>query len=75
MDRTEGLTIRRETWEDYREVEVLIREAFWNQYVPGCMEHFLAHVMRDHEDFIGELDLVAEMDGRIVGSVDRKSVV
>lgn len=40
MDRTEGLTIRRETWEDYREVEVLIREAFWNQYVPGCMEHF-----------------------------------
>lgn len=69
MDRTESLTIRRETWEDYREVEVLIREAFWNQYVPGCMEHFLAHVMRDHEDFIGELDLVAEMDGRIVGSV------
>ena len=34
-------TIRRETMNDYREVENLTREAFWNQYVPGCDEHIL----------------------------------
>ncbi len=66
---TENLRIRREVLEDYREVETMIREAFWNLYVPGCSEHYLAHVMRDHEDFISELDLVAELDGRIVGNV------
>ena len=63
------LVIRREMPEDYREVERMIREAFWNLYVPGCNEHYLAHVMRGHKDFIGELDLVAELRGRIVGNV------
>lgn len=63
------LVIRREMPEDYREVERMIREAFWNLYVPGCNEHYLAHVMRGHKDFIGELDLVAELGGRIVGNV------
>ena len=54
------LVIRREMPEDYREVERMVREAFWNLYVPGCNEHYLAHVMRGHKDFIGELDLVAD---------------
>lgn len=61
--------IRRETPDDYESVENLIREAFWNQYVPGCDEHYLAHIMRSHADFIPELDLVAEMQGKIVGSI------
>ncbi|MDM7993541.1 MAG: N-acetyltransferase [Candidatus Fermentibacter sp.] len=63
------LSIRRETQSDYREVEELNREAFWNLYFPGCNEHYLAHVMRSHPDFIPELDFVAESDGRIVGSI------
>ncbi len=62
-------TIRRETAEDHRQVEELNREAFWNLYFPGCSEHYLAHVMRSHPDFIPELDFVAESDGRIVGSI------
>ena len=61
--------IRREAPEDCREVETMIREAFWNLYTPGCSEHYLAHMMRGHRDFIGELDLVAELGGRIVGNV------
>ena len=32
-------------------------------------EHYLAHVMRDHSDFIPELSYVALADGRIVGSI------
>lgn len=62
-------TIRRETANDHREVEELAREAFWNLYFPGCNEHYLAHVMRSHPDFIPDLDFVAESDGRIMGSI------
>ncbi|HRU96438.1 MAG TPA: N-acetyltransferase [Ruminococcus sp.] len=61
--------IRLENEKDYREVENLAREAFWNLSVPGCTEHYFIHMMRDHEDFIPELDHVLEMDGKIVGCV------
>lgn len=64
-----GITLRRERLEDYRVVEELTREAFWNHYVPGCSEHYLLHVIRNSDCFIGELDLVAETEGRIVGSI------
>lgn len=37
--------------------------------MPGCTEHYLARVMRGHEDFIPELDLVLELDGRVIGSI------
>ena len=62
-------TIRRETMNDYWEVENLTREAFWNQYVPGCNEHYFVHMMRDHEDFIPELAFVLEKDGAIIGNI------
>ena len=61
--------IRLENEKDYREVENLAREAFWNLSVPGCTEHYFIHMMRDHEDFIPELDYVLEMDGKIIGCV------
>lgn len=63
------LVIRNEIEQDYRIVENMTREAFWNQYVPGCDEHYVVHVMRKHPDFVPELDFVAELDGRIVGNV------
>jgi len=62
-------TIRPETKDDYREVENLTREAFWNVYRPGCLEHYVLHCYRDREDFIPELDLVMEKDGKIIGHV------
>ncbi|NCB42629.1 MAG: N-acetyltransferase [Clostridia bacterium] len=65
----ENLIIRSETERDFAAVEELIREAFWNLYVPGCDEHYLVHIMRKHEDFIPELDFVAELDGRLVGNI------
>lgn len=43
------------------------REAFWNVYRPGCLEHYVLHVLRDHPDFIPELNLVMERDGRLIG--------
>lgn len=49
------IVIRNETEKDYKTVEEITRKAFYNIYVPGCMEHYLVHIMRDHEDFIKEL--------------------
>ncbi|HNY22695.1 MAG TPA: N-acetyltransferase [Treponemataceae bacterium] len=63
------ITTRLENKNDYLEVEELTREAFWNLYIPGCDEHYLSHILRDHADFIPELDFVAELDGAIVGSI------
>ena len=63
------INIRRETKNDHRIVEELTREAFWNLYFPGCDEHYTAHILRDHPDFISELDFVAEVDNKIVGSI------
>ena len=64
-----SITIRRENKKDYRVVEILTREAFWNLYVPGCSEHFVLHNLRQHCDFVSELDFVAEQDGNIVGNI------
>lgn len=63
------LTIRNETPADRQTVEDITRRAFYNLYAPGCVEHYLVHIMRDHPDFIPELDLVAELDGQVIGSV------
>lgn len=65
----QAISLRRETPADYRAVENLTREAFWNQYKPGCDEHYLVHILRDSAAFIPELDFVAELDGKLVGHI------
>lgn len=70
QDKYGDIRIENESQGDYREVEALTRKAFWNVNVPGCEEHYLAHILREHEDFIPELDFVAKTaDGSIVGNV------
>lgn len=64
---TNDYNIRLETKNDYREVENLVREAFWNVYRPGCSEHLVLHVLRDDPAFVKELDFVMEQDGRLIG--------
>jgi predicted N-acetyltransferase YhbS len=56
-----------ENREDYRIVENLVREAFWNVYRPGCSEHYVIHVLRDDPAFVKELDFVLERDGELIG--------
>ena len=60
-------TIRPERKEEYREVENLVRESFWNVYRPGCSEHYVIHVLRDDPAFVKELDFVMEKDGKLIG--------
>ncbi|MBN2735704.1 MAG: N-acetyltransferase [Spirochaetales bacterium] len=64
-----NIHIRHEKDQDFRTVEELTREAFWDVHVSGCDEHYLVHEMRQHPDFIQELDFVAELNGKIVGSI------
>ena len=59
--------IRLERKEEEREVETLVREAFWNVYRPGCLEHYVLNQMRNNPDFIPELNFVLEKDGKIIG--------
>lgn len=59
--------IRLERPEDYKEVENLIRESFWNVYRPGCSEHYVIHTLRNDSAFIKELDFVMEKGGKIIG--------
>ncbi len=61
--------IRLETKNDYRAVENLTREAFWNLNFPGAYEHYFAHIMRDHADFVPELDFVIEINGKIIANI------
>ena len=60
-------TIRLEERKDYRAVENLVRESFWNVYRPGCSEHYVIHVLRDDPAFIPKLDFVMEQDGKLIG--------
>ena len=63
------IRIRKEEETDYEKVEEITRKAFWNLYIPGCIEHYLVHVMRPHKDFLPELDFVIEVDNQIIGNI------
>lgn len=64
-----NIIIRLEEKSDYRAVENLTREAFWNVYRPGCMEHYVLHCYRNDPAFVPELDFVMELDGELIGQV------
>ena len=65
----QNVIIRKEEKKDWEVVERLTRQAFYNLYVPGCVEHYLVHIMREHEDFIPELDFVLELNGHVIGNI------
>ena len=63
----DNIVIRRETPADYRAVEELVRESFWNVYRPGCLEHYVLHRFRCDPAFVPELSFVMEKDGELIG--------
>jgi predicted N-acetyltransferase YhbS len=63
------LTLRLERPDEYRTVEELTREAFWNNFQPGCDEHYLLHHMRNHRDYLPALSFIAVLKDTIVGSI------
>lgn len=67
MDKT--YVIRNERPEEYHDVENLVRESFWNVYMPGCLEHYVLNQLRSDPDFVPELDFVMEQGGKLIGQV------
>lgn len=63
------ISIRQEEEKDFKGVEHLTREAFWDLYKPGCNEHLLVHKIRKISAFVKELDLIACDKDRIVGNI------
>ena len=61
--RKNDYLIRLERKEDHRIVENLVRESFWNDNRPGCLEHYVINQLRNDDAFIHELDFVMEKDG------------
>ena len=65
--RKNDYIIRLEKSEEQREVETLVRNAFWNVYRPGCLEHYILHRLRKDAAFVPELNIVMEQDGTLIG--------
>lgn len=62
-----NITFRLEKKEEYREVENLVRESFWNVYRPGCLEHYVLNQLRQDPDFVSELDIVMLENDTLIG--------
>lgn len=46
-----GIILRLEKESDYKIVENVTREVFWNVYKPGCNEHLILHVDDEELEF------------------------
>ena len=62
-----NIVIRLEEKSEYREVENLVRDSFWNVYRPGCLEHYALHQLRNVPAFVPELDFVMYQDEELIG--------
>ncbi len=63
------ISIRLENDNDFKNVENMTREAFWDLYKSGCEEHLIVHKIRTTNSFIKELDFVACDKEKIVGNI------
>lgn len=55
---------------ELRECEEVIRDAFWNVYRPGCVEHLIWHnTLIGHPDLLAGQALVAVVEGCIAGCI------
>ncbi len=63
------ISIRKERADEHWIVENIIYHAFLSEERPDCNEHLMVHQLRQSKDFISELGLVAEINGKIVGNV------
>ena len=65
----EDLILRPERPSEYREMEEIVRDAFWDKYAPGCSEHFVVHRLRASAAAVPELCLAAERNGELAGGI------
>ncbi len=63
------IVIRPERQEEYSAVEALVRDAFWNVYRPGCLEHYVLHCLRGCPEFLPSLSLLLFYRGELAGQI------
>ncbi len=63
------IEIRKETEEDWYQVELMTQHAFWNKHHLGCDEHYLVHKLRQDKDYLPELSRIAVKDGKVIGCI------
>jgi len=64
-----SILLRKERPEEFRAVEEMVRNVFWDIYEPGAVEHYLVHTLRTAEVLVPELTLAAEVNGEIAGVI------
>ena len=67
--KMENPILRPERPSEYREMEEIVRDAFWDKYSPGCGEHLVVRNMRNAAAVVSELCLAAEIDGELAGGI------
>lgn len=45
----------------------IVRDAFWDLYHPGCVEHLILELAHTVPEYLPGLELTAELDGELVG--------
>ena len=55
--------------DDFNEVENVIREAFYNVYMPGCDEHLIVHKLKNDKCFVKDLSMVSLDEDKIIGAI------
>lgn len=45
----------------------IVRDAFWDLYRPGCVEHLILDLAHTAPEYLPGLELAAELDGELVG--------
>lgn len=63
------MLIRKEELKDYERIYSVVKAAFDSAEHSDGNEHDLVNALRKGEEFIPDLSLVAEMDGKIVGHI------
>lgn len=63
------MIIRRETAEDFSRIYDLVKTAFETAKVSNGEEQNFVNALRDSENYIPELALVAEKDGELIGHI------
>lgn len=63
------LKIRPERPEEYRVVEEIVREAFWDVYRLGYNEHLILHKFRKHPNYLPGLSRLVTLDDEIIGQI------
>lgn len=64
-----NITIRQETPKDYDSVTYIIENAFRFEHFSDHQEQFLVQRLREAPDFVPELSMVAEVEGKVVGHI------